>query len=63
VISDADRRRSRIRIPLTIVQGLILAGLLIVGLGPLLWLFKASISTTQDIIRHGRGEHAPDRVD
>ena len=51
VISDADRKRQSVRIPLAIIQVLILLGLIVTGLGPLLWLFKASISTTQDILR------------
>lgn len=50
VISVFDRRKPSIRITLFVVQSLILIGLLIVGLGPLLWLFKAAISTTQDIL-------------
>ena len=51
VISDSDRKRRRVRVPLTIVQVLILIGLLIAGLGPLLWLLKAAISPTQDTLR------------
>ena len=50
VISSADRRKPSVRIVLALVQGLILVGLLIAGLGPLLWLAKASISATQDIL-------------
>jgi len=52
VISAADRRRPSVRIVLVSVQALILVGLLVAGLGPLLWLFKASLSTSQDILRH-----------
>lgn len=51
VISFSDRKRRRVRIPLAIVQVLILIGLLIAGLGPLLWLLKAAISPTQDTLR------------
>ena len=51
VVSDFDRRRPGVRVPLTLAQGLILVGLVIAGLGPLLWLAKAAVSTTQDIIR------------
>jgi multiple sugar transport system permease protein len=51
VISDADRKKLSVRIPLVTVQVLILIGLIVVGLGPLLWLFKAAISTTQDTLR------------
>ena len=34
------------------MHGLLLAFLLVVGLGPLLWLAKSSVSTTQDTLRH-----------
>lgn len=51
VISFSDRKRTRVRVPLAIVQILILVGLLIAGLGPLLWLLKAAISPTQDTLR------------
>ncbi|MGJ4845848.1 carbohydrate ABC transporter permease [Leifsonia sp. Le1] len=51
VISFSDRKRLRVRVPLTIVQVLILIGLVIAGLGPLLWLLKAAISPTQDTLR------------
>lgn len=51
LISASDRKRLGVRIPLTIVQILILIGLLIAGLGPLLWLLKAAISPTQDTLR------------
>lgn len=51
LLSSNDRRRPGVRVPLFVVQALILIGLLIAGLGPLLFLAKASISTTQDIIR------------
>jgi multiple sugar transport system permease protein len=50
VLSPADRHRLGVRIVLPIVQGLILVGLLIAGAGPLLWLAKASVSTSQDIV-------------
>jgi multiple sugar transport system permease protein len=50
VVSDADRRRPAVRVVLTVIQLLTLAGLVVAGLGPLLWSFKASVSTSQDII-------------
>jgi multiple sugar transport system permease protein len=49
-LSDADRRK--FRIPFVIAQIVVLLGLLVAGLGPLLWLLKASISPTQDSIRN-----------
>jgi multiple sugar transport system permease protein len=51
IISYADRKRAGVRIPLLVVQIIILLGLIVAGLGPLLWLFKAAISTTQDTLR------------
>lgn len=51
LISDSDRKRRGVRLPLIVVQILILIGLLIAGLGPLLWLLKAAISPTQDTLR------------
>jgi multiple sugar transport system permease protein len=51
LISDSDRKRRGVRLPLTVVQVLILIGLLVAGLGPLLWLLKAAISPTQDTLR------------
>ncbi len=50
-LSDADRRQAKIRVPFLIARVLVLVGLLVAGLGPLLWLLKASISPTQDSIR------------
>ena len=51
IISDADRRRPAVRVGLGATQVVILVGLVITGLGPLLWLLKSSVSTTQDILR------------
>jgi len=51
VLSDSDRKLTRIRVPLVIGQVVVLLGLLVAGLGPLLWLLKAAISPTQDSIR------------
>jgi multiple sugar transport system permease protein len=50
-LSSTDRRLTRVRVPFVIGQVVVLAGLLIAGLGPLLWLLKAAISPTQDSIR------------
>ena len=51
LISAADHRRTRVRVALGVLRVLVLLGLLAGGLGPLLWLFKAAISTTQDTLR------------
>lgn len=50
-ISELDRRGRRVRIGLRILTVLLIAFLLIVSAGPLLWLAKAALSTTQDILR------------
>jgi multiple sugar transport system permease protein len=39
------------RVPLLLIQGAVLLFLLIVGLGPLLWMAKAAVTPTQDTLR------------
>jgi multiple sugar transport system permease protein len=51
IVSAADWRRPRIRLAMRILQGTTLLFLLIVGLGPLLWMIKASVTPTQDTLR------------
>jgi multiple sugar transport system permease protein len=51
IVSAADWRRPRIRWAMRIIQGTTLIFLLIVGLGPLLWMLKSSITPTQDTLR------------
>jgi multiple sugar transport system permease protein len=51
-LSPLDRRRGRVRWTLRGANGLLLVVLVIVGLGPLLWLAKSAVSTTQDTLRH-----------
>lgn len=51
VISLADWRRPSIRRSTRTVHGVLLASLLVVGLGPLLWLAKAAVTPTQDTLR------------
>ena len=45
-ISDSDRQRPSVRVWLGIGQVVVLAGLLIAGLGPLIWLALAAVSPT-----------------
>lgn len=54
-ISWADRTRPRVRHTLRVIYGTILLVLAFTAVFPLLWLAKASISTTQDIIRDPLG--------
>jgi multiple sugar transport system permease protein len=51
IVSAADYRRSRVRLAMRILQGSTLLFLLIVGLGPLLWMVKSSVTPTQDTLR------------
>jgi multiple sugar transport system permease protein len=51
IIAPADWRRGRVRWSLLIVQGAVLLFLVIVGLGPLLWMAKAAVTPTQDTLR------------
>ena len=52
LISPEDWRRPRIRWSVGTAQTLLLVGLLVVGLGPLLWLAKSAITPTLDTISH-----------
>ncbi|WP_353112830.1 carbohydrate ABC transporter permease [Microbacterium sp.] len=49
-ISDADRRRPSVRATMTTLQIAFFSFLVIAGVGPILWLAKAALSTTQDTI-------------
>jgi multiple sugar transport system permease protein len=51
LISSADWRQRRVRWTMNVVHGGTLAFLLLVGLGPMLWMAKSSITPTQDTLR------------
>jgi multiple sugar transport system permease protein len=51
IISHADRRRPLVQYGLPIIQVLLFVGVVIAGVGPLLWLLKSGLSTSQDILR------------
>jgi multiple sugar transport system permease protein len=51
IVSEADRRRPKVRWTLRLINGTTLLLLVIIGLGPLLWLAKSSITPTQDTLR------------
>lgn len=51
LVSDADLNRPLVRSALRITQALVLAGLVVAGAGPMLWLFKAATSHTQDTLQ------------
>jgi multiple sugar transport system permease protein len=52
LLSHNDWRRRRIRWGMGTAQLLLLAGLIVVGLGPILWLAKSAITPTNDTISH-----------
>ncbi len=51
IVSISDWRRPRTRGALRLIQGATLIVLLIIGLGPILWLAKSAITPTQDTLR------------
>ena len=52
LISFTDRRRRPVRVVLLSVQVLAGAAVALAGFGPLLWLAKGSVSSTQDLLTH-----------
>ena len=51
IVSDADWKSPRVRHGMRAIHLVMLLFLLVVGLGPLLWLAKAAITPTQDTLR------------
>jgi len=51
ILSGADWRQRNTRWTMRVIHGLTLAFLLVVGLGPILWMLKSSITPTLDTIR------------
>lgn len=51
MISDFDRRRPVVRIVLGSTQFAVFLGVLVVGLGPILWTVKGALSPTQELIK------------
>lgn len=50
-VSTLDRSRRSVRVTTRVLAVLLVVALCVVALGPLLWLFKAALSTSQDILR------------
>jgi multiple sugar transport system permease protein len=50
-ISDSDLSQAGTRFTFRVVVGVVVALLAVVSAGPLLWLAKSAVSTTQDILR------------
>jgi len=51
LISPSEWVSARVRRPMRVLHGLLLAALLVAGLGPVLWLAKAAVTPTQDTLR------------
>jgi multiple sugar transport system permease protein len=52
ILSGFDRRKRSVRATMSGVHVLLFGGLVIAGLGPILWLAKAAVTSTQDTITH-----------
>lgn len=55
IVSTHDRRRPSVRTSLGVLQGGLLITLVVVGLGPILWLAKAAVTPTQETLRQPLG--------
>ena len=55
LITPHDWRRRKTRWALGSIEALLLVGLLVFGLGPILWLAKAAITPTNDTLTHPLG--------
>jgi multiple sugar transport system permease protein len=50
IVSSSDWRRPGVRIGVGTAQGVLLVGLVVIGLGPILWLAKSAITSTSDTL-------------
>ncbi len=50
-VSDLDRKRPAVRITMIVIAVVVVGALAVMSAGPLLWLFKSALSTSQDILR------------
>jgi multiple sugar transport system permease protein len=51
ILSVFDRRKPGVRVGMGFVHAILIGGLVFAGLGPILWLAKAAVTTTQDSIQ------------
>jgi multiple sugar transport system permease protein len=51
ILSAFDRRKTGARIGMSVVHVVLFGGLIVAGLGPILWLAKAAVTPTQDTIQ------------
>lgn len=52
IVSDHDRKGRGVRLGMRGVHLALFVGLVVAGLGPLLWLAKSAVTPTQDTLRH-----------
>lgn len=52
VLSEYERRRGGVRASMAGVHVVLFVGLVVAGLGPILWLAKAAVTPTQDTLQH-----------
>lgn len=50
IVSDAELRTTRVRIGMSLTHVFLFVGLVVAGLGPILWLAKAAVTPTQDTL-------------
>ncbi len=51
IISPSERRKLSVRMGLLVLSVLVIGTLALVAIGPILWLAKSAVSSTQDILR------------
>ena len=51
IVSDYDRKKRGVRVGMGGVHVVLFVGLVVAGLGPLLWLAKSAVTPTQDTLR------------
>jgi len=51
IVSDYDRRRRGVRIGMRATHVFLFVALIVAGLGPILWLMKAAVTSTQDTLQ------------
>ena len=55
IVSTSDWQRRRVRRTFGVLHGVLLVLLVVFGLGPILWLAKSAVTTTQDTLRDPMG--------